>query len=155
MATRSAGLILYRHRNGALEVLLAHPGGPYWRNKDLGAWTIPKGEVARDEDELAAAQREFREETGFQPHGPFLDVGQVKQKSGKIVRAWAFEGDCDPRNITSNTYEVEWPPRSGKHIQCPEVDRAEFFSIEEARRKILPAQAGFLDALIARLSQLE
>jgi predicted NUDIX family NTP pyrophosphohydrolase len=146
---------MYRHANGALEVLLAHPGGPYWRNKDQGAWTIPKGEVGPNEDELAAAQREFREETGLQPAGPFIDLGQIRQKSGKIVRAWAFRGNCDPRTIRSNLYEIEWPPRSGKRIACPEVDRAEFFAIDEARRKILPAQSGLLDALIQRVAALQ
>ena len=146
---------MYRFTSHGIEVLLAHPGGPYWRNKDLGAWTIPKGEVGEGEAELTGAQREFREETGFEPRGPFTDLGQIRQKSGKIVRAWAFEGDCDPQHFKSNTYEIEWPPRSGKRIQCPEVDRAEFFTIDAARRKILPAQSGLLDSLIARVSKLE
>lgn len=146
---------MYRFAQDGIEVLLAHPGGPYWRHKDLGAWTIPKGEVGTGEDELAAAQREFREETGVQPHPPYVDLGRIRQRSGKIVRAWAFEGDCDPAAIISNMHEVEWPPRSGKRIQCPEVDRAEFFTIEAARRKILPAQNGLLDALAAHLANLK
>lgn len=146
---------MYRFTGRGIEVLLAHPGGPYWRNKDEGAWTIPKGEVAPGEDELAAAVREFQEETGLKPVGPFHDLGQIRQKSGKVVRAWAFAGDCDPSAITSNTCELEWPPRSGRRIQCPEVDRAAFFTIEEARRKILPAQSGLLDILVGRAASLQ
>jgi len=143
----SAGLLLYRVRNEALEVLLVHPGGPLWQKKDDGAWSIPKGEIAPGEDELTAARREFREETGVDPAGPFVPLGQVRQKGGKIVHAWACAGDCDPRAIKSNTFTMEWPPRSGRRQEFPEIDRAEFWPLEQARRKINPAQAHFLDAL--------
>jgi predicted NUDIX family NTP pyrophosphohydrolase len=143
----SAGLLLYRVQDEVLEVLLVHPGGPLWRKKDDGAWSIPKGEVAPGEDELTAARREFREETGVDPAGPFVPLGQVRQKSGKIVYAWACVGDCDPRAIKSNTFTMEWPPRSGRRQEFPEIDRAEFWPLEQARRKINPAQAQFLDAL--------
>ena len=143
----SAGLLMYRRREGALEVLLVHPGGPFWSNKDLGAWTIPKGEVAEGEDEEATARREFQEETGLQPQGTLLPLGSVKQKGGKVVHAWAFEGDADAAAIQSNTYRVEWPPRSGQWRTFPEVDRAEWFPPDEARRRINPAQAGLIDTL--------
>ncbi len=138
---------MYRRREGALEVLLVHPGGPFWSNKDLGAWTIPKGEVAEGEDEEATARREFQEETGLQPQGTLLPLGSVKQKGGKVVHAWAFEGDADAAAIQSNTYRVEWPPRSGQWRTFPEVDRAEWFPPDEARRRINPAQAGLIDTL--------
>lgn len=150
MTKRSAGLLMYRIRNQP-EVLLAHPGGPFWAKKDDGAWTIPKGEIEDGEDPLAAAQREFEEELRFVPVGTFCPLGQVKQKSDKLVEAWAFQGDCDPSQIKSNTFELEWPPHSGKRQKYPEVDRAEFFSLAEARRKINPAQRAFLDALMAML----
>lgn len=143
----SGGLLMYRRRAGVLEVLLVHPGGPFWAKKDLGAWTIPKGEVAEGEDELTTAQREFEEETGFHPEGPFHPLGSVKQKAGKVVHAWAFEGDGDPAAIRSNTFEVEWPPGSGQLRTFPEVDRADFFGLGEARRRINPAQVELLDAL--------
>jgi predicted NUDIX family NTP pyrophosphohydrolase len=143
----SAGLLMYRRRGDTLEVLLVHPGGPFWANKDLGAWTIPKGEVAEGEDELATAQREFEEETGFRPNGPFQALGSVRQKAGKIVHAWAFEGDGDPAAIRSNAYRVEWPPGSGQWQTYPEVDRAEWFDLDEGRRRINPAQAELLDRL--------
>jgi len=138
---------MYRRRAGVLEVLLVHPGGPFWAKKDLGAWTIPKGEVAEGEDELTTAQREFEEETGLHAEGPFHPLGHVKQKAGKVVHAWAFEGDGDPAAIRSNTFEVEWPPGSGQSQTFPEVDRADFFGLEEARRRINPAQVELLDAL--------
>ena len=138
---------MYRFRTGQLEVLLAHPGGPFFTNKDLGAWTIPKGLVDEDEDQLVTAQREFEEETGTRPEGDFVPLGEVLQKGGKTVVAWAFEGDLDPAAIRSNTFQREWPPRSGRWRDFPEVDRAAFFSIDEARGKINPAQAEFLSRL--------
>ena len=152
MAKISAGLLMYRFRAGHLEVLLAHPGGPFFANKDLGAWTIPKGLVDEDEDQLAAARREFEEETGTRPEGDFIPLGEVLQKGGKTVVAWAFEGDLDPAAITSNTFKREWPPRSGRWQSFPEVDRAAFFSIAEAKTKINPAQAQFLGRLETLLS---
>jgi predicted NUDIX family NTP pyrophosphohydrolase len=143
----SAGLILYRLRDGALEVLLVHPGGPFWAGKDSGAWTIPKGELGPEEDPLAAAKREFEEELGFSPDGDFIPLGSITQKAGKVVQAWAFAGDCDPSRIKSNSFMIEWPPRSGKQQAFPEVDRAAFFGIEEAKRKINPAQVDLLSRL--------
>ncbi|PYQ53384.1 MAG: NUDIX hydrolase [Acidobacteria bacterium] len=143
----SAGLLMYRRRPAGLEVLLVHPGGPFWANKDLGAWTIPKGEVAEGEDELATARREFEEETGLEPGGALLPLGSIRQKGGKVVHAWAFEGDADAGAIHSNSYRVEWPPRSGEFRTFPEVDRAEWFPLDEARRRINPAQAGLIDTL--------
>jgi predicted NUDIX family NTP pyrophosphohydrolase len=147
----SAGLLMYRVRAGHLEVLLVHPGGPYWLNKDAGAWTIPKGLVDEGEDLLESAKREFEEETGVKPNGEFLPLGQVKQKAGKVVHAWAFEGDLDPTTIKSNTYKEQWPPKSGQWKTFPEVDRADFFSIEEGKKKINQAQAEFLSRLEALL----
>jgi predicted NUDIX family NTP pyrophosphohydrolase len=138
---------MFRRRAGAPEVLLVHPGGPFWANKDLGAWTIPKGEIEEGEDELATARREFEEETGIHPDGRFHPLGHVKQKGGKVVHAWAFEGDCDPSAIRSNTFQVQWPPRSGQWRTFPEVDRAEWFSLDEARRRINPAQAELLESI--------
>jgi predicted NUDIX family NTP pyrophosphohydrolase len=143
----SAGLVIFRRRGRAREVLLVHPGGLFWAKKDLGAWTIPKGEVAEGEDELTTARREFEEETGFRAEGPFHALGSVKQKAGKVVHAWAFEGDCDPAALRSNTFRVQWPPGSGQWRTFPEVDRAEWFDLAEARRRINPAQAALLDAL--------
>lgn len=138
---------MYRVREGCVEVLLVHPGGPFFRKKDAGAWSLPKGEVESGEDALEAARREFAEETGFQPQGEFVPLGEVKQKSGKVVRAWAFRGDCDPSSLKSNTFMLEWPPRSGKKQEFPEIDRADFFSLDEARKKINPAQVSLIDAL--------
>ena len=149
MAKKSAGLVMYRIRGGALEVLLVHLGGPFWAKKDAGAWFIPKGEIEPGEDELAAAQREFEEETGFKPSRPFIALGSVKQKGGKVVTAWAFEGDCDPAALKSNTFKMEWPPRSGKEREFPEVDRAAFFTIEAAREKVHPAEFALLQRLDA------
>lgn len=143
----SAGILLYRRRAGALEVLLVHPGGPFYANRDNGVWGIPKGEIDEGEDALAAAQREFTEETGFRAAGPFLPLAPVKQKSGKVVRAWAAEGDCDPKEMKSGTFTMEWPPRSGRQREFPETDRAGWFTLIEAREKIIPAQAGFLEEL--------
>ena len=147
MAKKSAGLVMYRVRNNQLEVLLVHPGGPFWARKDNGAWFIPKGEIVPAEDEFAAAKREFREETGIEPCGDFVALGTVKHKGGKIVHAWAFEGDCDPSSIRSNTFSIEWPPRSGNRQSFPEVDRAQFVSVEQARAKMLPAEFDFIDRL--------
>jgi predicted NUDIX family NTP pyrophosphohydrolase len=152
MPTTSAGLLLYRRRAGRLEVLLAHPGGPLWRRRDEGAWTIPKGEVAAGEAPLQTARREFAEEIGLSPDGPFLDLGTVRQKGGKVVHAFAVEGDCDPERIASNSFEIEWPPRSGRRQSFPEIDRAAFFDLETARARINPAQAALLDALARRLA---
>jgi predicted NUDIX family NTP pyrophosphohydrolase len=150
---RSAGLLLFRRRNRRLEVFLAHPGGPFWEKKDLGAWTIPKGEYEPDEEPLHAARREFKEETGFKVDGEFLGLGTVRQNSGKIVAAWAVEGDCDPEKLVSNYCQVEWPPRSRRMIDVPEVDRGAWYSIDEARAKIFTAQAPFLDRLLQKLDQ--
>jgi predicted NUDIX family NTP pyrophosphohydrolase len=154
MAKVSAGLIMFRRRNANVEVLLVHLGGPFWAKKDAGAWFIPKGEINPDEDELAAAQREFEEETGLQPTQPFLSLGHVKHKSGKKVTAWAFEGDCDPAVLRSNTFEVEWPPRSGNTRQFPEIDRAAFFTIDQAREKMHPTEFEFLPRLTKLLAAL-
>jgi predicted NUDIX family NTP pyrophosphohydrolase len=151
MAKRSAGLLMYRILDSALQVFLAHPGGPFWKHKDLGAWTIPKGEYADTEEPLQAARREFQEETGFTAEGPFLELGEIRQASGKLVTAWAFEGDCNPANLTSNRCEIEWPPRSQKFIEIPEVDRGEWFSIPEAQQRILDGQRPLLERLAARL----
>jgi predicted NUDIX family NTP pyrophosphohydrolase len=147
----SAGLLMFRRRDGQLEVLLVHPGGPFFAKKDEGAWTIPKGEAAPDEDLLTRAQIEFEEELGFRPHGNWIELGSIKQKGGKTVHAWAFEGDLpDSFKLKSNTFEIEWPPRSGKRKQFPEIDRAEFFPQEIARQKINPAQIILLDRLAHR-----
>jgi predicted NUDIX family NTP pyrophosphohydrolase len=146
----SAGLLMYRHRNGELEVFLAHPGGPYFLHKDEGYWTIPKGEIEPGEDLLAAAIREFEEETGIKPEGKFMDIGTIRQKGGKIVHGWAFQGNWDESQpIKSNQCPIEWPPASGQYRNFPEVDRAEFFPIPDARRKLKETQRPFLDRLIA------
>jgi len=147
----SAGLLLFRRPKGKLEVFLAHPGGPFWAGRDVGAWTIPKGLLDPDEDTLAAACREFTEETGITPVGPFLPLGSVKQKAGKTIHAWAWEGDADPAAVTSNTTKVEWPRGSGNWITVPEVDRCEWFTPAEARARLNPAQVALLDRLVAAL----
>lgn len=144
----SAGILLFRHSQGALEVLLVHPGGPFWAKKDAGVWSIPKGEYMEGEDPLTAARREFQEETGIRVEGEFLPLGEVKQGSAKRVFAWALSGDLDPATISSNTFEMEWPPRSGKTREFPEVDRAAWFSIESARVKLLNGQLDFLIRLL-------
>jgi predicted NUDIX family NTP pyrophosphohydrolase len=145
---RSAGIALYRRSGETLEVLLVHPGGPVWARRDAGAWSLPKGEYEPDEEPLAAARREFKEELGAAPpEGPVDDLGEIRQKSGKLVRAWALAGDLDPERVQSNTFALEWPPRSGRMIDVPEVDRAEWFPLEVAREKINPAQAALLDRL--------
>jgi len=149
----SAGLLMFRRKRGVLELLLVHPGGPFFVKKDKGAWTIPKGETASGEDLIARAQVEFEEELGVRPHGNWMELGSIKQKGGKVVYAWAFEGDLpESFKLKSNTFELEWPPRSGQLKQFPEIDRAEFFGEEVARRKINPAQVPFLDRLRAALS---
>jgi predicted NUDIX family NTP pyrophosphohydrolase len=147
---RSAGLLLYRRKAKGFEVFLVHPGGPFWRKKDDGAWTIPKGLIEPDEDPLAAARREFNEETGFEPEGEFNELGAFKQPGGKLVAVWAVEGDCDPAKLTSNELEMEWPPRSGKRARFPEVDRGGWFSIDEARDKMLIGQRPMLEAFLRR-----
>jgi predicted NUDIX family NTP pyrophosphohydrolase len=152
MANRSAGILVYKRRAGRLEVLLVHPGGPFWKNKDKGAWSIPKGEPAEGEDLLTAARREIREETGLDPHGDLIDLGTVRQKGGKTVYAWAFEVAPDTKvTQASNVFELEWPPRSGKMQAFPEIDRAEFFTVEEAETKINQSQRIFLERLRARV----
>lgn len=151
MTKVSAGILMYRKRNQELQVLLVHLGGPFWANKDAGAWFVPKGQVNPGEDELAAAKREFQEETGLAPGAQLLALGSVKHKSGKKVSAWAFEGDCDPSALRSNTFQMEWPPRSGKTREFPEIDRAAFFTIEAARESMHPAEFEFVARLIAQL----
>ena len=143
----SAGLLMYRVRSDELEFLLAHPGGPFWKARDAGAWTIPKGEIQPGENPLDAARREFEEEIGLKPEGHFIELKPITQKGGKIVHAWAFEGEFDTANLRSNTFQMEWPPRSGKFETCPEVDRAEFFGMAEAKQKINKAQVAFLEEL--------
>ena len=155
MTKRSAGLVMYRRHEDQLEVFLVHPGGPFWAKKDLGAWTISKGEYLEGELPLEAARREFEEETGFVAAGDFLELGTVQQASGKIVSAWAFEGDCDPGKLVSNLCQIEWPPRSGRQIEIPEVDRGGWFSIAEAKERILKSQAPFLERLSRLLSDRE
>jgi predicted NUDIX family NTP pyrophosphohydrolase len=147
----SAGLLLYRQAASGLEVFLAHPGGPFWKGRDAGAWTIPKGVTEAGEDPLAAACREFEEETGMRPQGPFLPLGTIRQKAGKVVHAWAWEGDADPSRVSSNTMQTEWPRGSGRWITFPEVDRCAWFEPRAARQKINPAQAEFIDRLEAAL----
>ena len=143
----SAGLLLYRRSGTGLEVFLVHPGGPFWAKKDAGAWTIPKGEIGEGEDPLEAAKREFAEEIGVRLEGEFRALAPIRQKGGKTVLAWAVEGDCDPAAVRSNLFSMEWPPKSGKQAEFPEVDRAEWFTIEEAKRRLLPAQIPLLDEL--------
>ena len=143
---------MFRRRGGVVEVLLAHPGGPFWSRRDAGSWTLPKGEIDAGEDPLAAARREFEEETGFASAPPFLLLGELKQKSGKRITAWAFEGDADPQRLVSSPFEMEWPPRSGRMQSFPEIDRVAWYGPEEARAKMLPGQAPFLTALDAVLA---
>ena len=147
MKKTSAGILLYRLRAGTLEVLLVHPGGPFWAKKDAGAWSLPKGEFEEGDDPLETAKREFLEETGSPVSGEFVALTPLKQKSGKLVHAWAAEGDIDAASIRSNTFSMEWPPRSGKQQEFPEVDRGEWFSIPAAREKLQEGQLGFLDEL--------
>jgi predicted NUDIX family NTP pyrophosphohydrolase len=158
MPKRSAGLLMFRRtdrelrKDRELEVFLVHPGGPLWSKKDLGAWSIPKGLYEEDETPLNAAKREFEEETGFHPDGDYLELGDLRQPGGKIVTAWAFEGDCDPAQLVSNTFSMEWPPHSGRQIVAPEVDRGAWFTVPEARQRILIGQQPFLDRLVQKLS---
>ena len=151
MPKESAGLLAFRRTPGGLEVLLAHPGGPFWAKKDEGAWSIPKGELAAGEDPLAAALREFEEETGVIIAGTPLALQPVRQPSGKIIRAWALEGDLDPATVKSNTFSLEWPPRSGRQQEFPEIDRVAWLPVEEARRKIVPGQVPLLEQLALEL----
>jgi predicted NUDIX family NTP pyrophosphohydrolase len=152
MPKRSAGILLYRTRDGAVQVLLVHPGGPLWARKDLGAWSIPKGEYEQGEDPLAVALREFQEETGHPPPAAgLLELGTIRQRGGKLLAAWAAPGDLDPAAITSNTFTMEWPPRSGTRREFPEVDRAAWFDLGTAREKLLAAQAELIDRLLAAL----
>ena len=147
MAKRSAGILMYRRHDGELQVLLGHPGGPFWAKKDAGAWSIPKGEIDEGEDPLAAAKREFSEETGLRLEGELIALAPIRQKGGKVVLAWAIEGDCDAQAIESNVFSMEWPPKSGKMAEFPEIDRAEWFSLEEARRRINPGQLPLIEEL--------
>jgi predicted NUDIX family NTP pyrophosphohydrolase len=149
---QSAGLLLFRRRAGALEVLLVHPGGPFWARRDDGAWTVPKGEVDQDEDVLAAARREVEEETGARPSGPFIALAPLHQSGGKIVHVWAVESEFDPSSLQSNLFEMEWPPKSGTRRSFPEVDRAEWFDLATASRKILASQAPVLEHLVKQLT---
>jgi predicted NUDIX family NTP pyrophosphohydrolase len=144
---RSAGILLHRLTVGVREVFLVHPGGPFWARKDAGAWSIPKGEIGPDEEPLASARREFLEETGFELDGTFVELPEARQAGGKRVLAFAVEGDCDPAAVVSNTFEMEWPPNSGKRRSFPEVDRAAWFAIPEAMEKINPGQRALLEAL--------
>jgi len=143
----SAGVLLFRRVGGAIEVLLAHPGGPFWKNKDDGTWSIPKGEYDVNEDPFAAAKREFAEETGLTPSGDFIPLGEIRQPGGKVVTAWAVEGDFDPKLLHSNTFSISWPPGSDKLQEFPEIDRAQWFPLDIARRKILKGQAELLERL--------
>ncbi len=152
MVKKSSGLLLYRQRNGALEVFLVHPGGPIWAKRDMGAWSIPKGEFGPDENPLAAAKREFEEETGFKVEGRFTALTPIRQRNNKLVYAWAVEGDCDAALARSNTFPLEWPPYSGITLEFPEIDRAAWFSMATAREKIFNGQIGLLEELEKILS---
>ena len=147
----SAGLLMTRTRGGVREFLLVHPGGPFWKNRDAGAWTIPKGQIEPGEEPLAAARREFEEEIGFKPQGDFLPLNPITQKGGKLVHAWGFVGDCDPAASRSILFQMEWPPHSGHFEMVPEVDRAAFYALAVARQKIIPAQIPFLEELNGKL----
>jgi predicted NUDIX family NTP pyrophosphohydrolase len=147
MAVKSAGILIYRRRAGAIEVLLVHPGGPFWARKDAGAWSLPKGEYADEEDPEAAARREFQEETGWTIKRELRPLGEVRQKAGKAVTAFAAEGDFDPASLESNRFEMEWPPRTGKRASFPEIDRAKWFSLAEASEKMIEGQRPLLERL--------
>ena len=151
MANQSAGILLYRRKSNRIELLLVHPGGPFWQKKDHGAWTIPKGEFMDNEEALEAAKREFQEETGVAVSGNFIELTPVKQKAGKLIYAWALEGDVDTSNILSNFFKIEWPPKSGRFKEFPEVDKAEWFGEEQAKEKINPAQVRLVDELLQKL----
>jgi|SRR5579872_1146039 predicted NUDIX family NTP pyrophosphohydrolase len=150
---QSAGLLLFRRRQGEIEILLGHPGGPFWTRKDEGAWSIPKGLIGLDESPLSAARREFAEETGHCPNGELTPLGDARQPGGKVVHIWAIEDDWDADELQSNTFEMEWPPRSGRREVFPEIDRVAWFSIAEARVRILKGQAVFIDRLLDALGQ--
>jgi predicted NUDIX family NTP pyrophosphohydrolase len=147
MPRTSSGILMFRRRPAGLEVLLAHPGGPFFARKDEGAWSIPKGEAHPDEDLLSAARREFAEEVGFEPAGQFIQLHPITQKGGKVVHAWAVEGDCDPTAARSNTFTMEWPPHSGRQAEFPEIDRVTWFDVQAAKRKIKQAQAALIEEL--------
>lgn len=151
MRKTSAGLLMYRRVEAGVEVLLVHPGGPFWAAKDKGVWTLPKGAVEEGEEPLSAAQREFGEETGFAADAPFTELGSITQAGGKVVVAWAFEGDCDVKKLRSNLCEIEWPPRSGRRLRIPEVDRGAWFTLERAAEYVLKAQVPLLERLRAAL----
>ena len=153
MPKRSAGILMYRRPGADIELLLVHPGGPFWARKDLGAWSIPKGEYSEGEDALAVARREFEEETGARPRGDLLPLGELVQPGRKIVTAWALEGDFDPAGLKSNLFEIEWPPKSGRKQSFPEVDRAQWFSPADARRKILKGQSEFIARLLKAIGK--
>jgi predicted NUDIX family NTP pyrophosphohydrolase len=153
MGKGGAGLIMYRRQGGIIQVFLVHPGGPFWAGKDSGAWSIPKGLIDPDEEPVAAALREFEEETGFKVTGHLIPLTPVKMKSGKVIQAWAVEGDCDPSALRSNTFSMEWPPHSGRLQEFPEVDRAAWFDMKEAKEKINQGQVGFLDELRLALGE--
>ena len=153
MAKTSAGILMYRRASSSFEVLLVHPGGPFWKNKDDGAWSIPKGEYDAHEDPLAVARREFEEETGYAVDGDFIALQPVKQASGKVVSAWAVEGDCETTQIRSNPFEMEWPPKSGERAEFPEVDKAAWFTPEQARVKLVSAQRDLVDQLCVLLKR--
>lgn len=155
MGKQSAGLLMYRFREGELQVFLVHPGGPYWAKKDEGAWSIPKGEFEPEENPLAAACREFTEETGFSADGDFLPLTPHRLKGGKTIHAWAFQGDCNPGDLRSNLFSMEWPPRSGKIREFPEVDRGAWFSVSEAKRRMFSGQLPFLAELERLLAEKE
>jgi predicted NUDIX family NTP pyrophosphohydrolase len=154
LSKKSAGLLLFREVSGRLEVLLVHPGGPFWAKKDEGAWSLPKGEFEDNEEPLAAAKREFEEETGFIPVGEMVPLKPLRQPSGKLVYAWAVRGDVDPAGLRSNKFSLEWPPKSGRYREYPEIDRAAWFPVEAAGRKILKGQAAFLVQLQEKLGSL-
>jgi len=153
MPKKSAGLLLFREASAGLEVLLVHPGGPFWAKKDKGSWSIPKGEFTDDEEPLAAAKREFEEETGVAPAGNFIPLDPVRQPGGKLVLAWAVRSDFDPSCLKSNSFSIEWPPKSGSQQEFPEVDRAAWFDLRSARLKILEGQAPLLDQLLAKIGR--
>ncbi len=153
MEKHSSGIMMYRRTGDKIEILLVHPGGPFWAKKDQAAWSIPKGEHSEDENPLDAAIREFHEETGFSVSGDFIDLGEVKQPNRKIIHAWTIEGDCNPEELASNTFEIEWPPKSGRFQNFPEVDRAAWFSPSVARTKLHKGQVVFVDLLLSKLGQ--
>ena len=155
MAKQSAGILIYRKGNTGLEVLLVHPGGPFWAKKDWGAWSIPKGEFDDDEEPLDAAKREIEEETGIKVSGNFIELSPVRHKSGKLVYAWALQKDVDPEFITSNSFEIEWPPKSGQKKSFPEIDKAAWFDTDEAKKKIIEGQAPLLSELLTKLNALQ